>query len=85
MHQIRIQSDGTGETTVITTERGETLKCLKVEVELSVGHANEAVITVLIPIVDTHADVSKTVFVCALCGDRMTHLCDKSEVRFINK
>lgn len=85
VHQIRIQSDGTGASTVVTTEHGDVLECQRVELDLQVNHANTAVITVVLPVTDVHADVLKTIFVCAVCGDRMTHLCDKSEVRFINK
>lgn len=85
MHQIRIQSDGTGNSTVVTTEHGDALDCTRVELELAANRTNTAIVTVLLPIVDAHADVVQTVFVCALCGDRMTHLCDKTEIRFIDK
>lgn len=83
MHQIRIQSDGAGDSTVVTTENGSTLNCVKVELELAVNRANTAIVTVLLPIVDAHADVSDTEFVCTLCGERMHHKCH--EMRFINK
>lgn len=85
MHQIRIQSDGTGDGTVITTENGDTLNCVRVELELAVNRANTAIVTILLPVVDIHAEVVRIDFVCSLCGDKMIHKCDDSKVRFIDK
>lgn len=78
MRQIRIQSDGTGHDTVVTTESGTELKPYSAVIWLEASEANRVELEFNGPSLDVHADLSETTLTCPICSHKSTHYCKES-------
>jgi hypothetical protein len=72
---VRIQSDGTGETTVITSANGDPIKDVySAEINLTANEVNTVVLTMRGPVIDAHAEIEEVTFHCPRCG-QVSHQC----------
>lgn len=74
--QLRVHSDGTDRGTAFITEDGETLdRVSEATIRMEVGEPISVELTVLMPIVNTSAQVGSIDFRCPMCEDSFTHEC----------
>lgn len=76
---IRVDSDGTDATTVITTEHGEILNAVAVDLHLETGHYSTARLTLHMPLVHAEAKVREVMFFCPVCLEQQTHTCGEKK------
>lgn len=73
---IRIQSDGTGPSTVVTLDDGTPVDGVKsATIWLDHGSVNTVTLEILLPAHDVHAVVTGITFVCRCCGESVGHEC----------
>ncbi len=76
MHrQIRIQSDGIGSDTVVTTESGEQVYPIEANIFLEARERNKIELTFIDLKADVHADLEETVLCCPICHHEQSHHC----------
>lgn len=80
MRQIRIQSDGTGNSTTITLPDGTELKPSSATIWLEGREMNRVELEFVGPALDIHAEHSETDMTCPICSTKQTHYC-RSELR----
>lgn len=73
--QVRIQSDGHGDSTVVTLEDGTKIPAASAIVWLAAGEQNRVEVTFNGPGLDVHAELSETTMECPICGHGNTHYC----------
>lgn len=75
-HQVRIQSDGTGKSTVITLSDGTVIPGVTgLWVSIDPNEVNRVDLTVSMPHLDVHAHPSEITFECIFCKESLTHEC----------
>jgi hypothetical protein len=74
--QIRIQSDGLGSATVVTTPDGRQLHPTSAIVWIDAQNVNRVDLNFVWIDTDIHADVQNVTMVCPLCDHSHSHKCD---------
>lgn len=76
MDQIRIQSDGDGTNTVITTADGSVIPYVTAAlIQMGAKEINTVSLDITMPILDVHATPESHAFTCPCCGVILTHCC----------
>ena len=73
--QVRIQSDGTGVDTVVTTAEGAKLHPGSATIWIEHGAANRVELGFDGPALDVHAILHETSMTCPVCSHTDTHHC----------
>jgi hypothetical protein len=74
--QVRIQSDGTPQTSVVTTSDGRVLDLVagaRIDIDMD---AVEAHLMFVVPVIDVHATVKRMSWECPLCQEVLHHACE---------
>lgn len=77
--QIRVQSDGTGATTVITDADGKPISGItSATLWLEAGDVNRLDLEMSPAMADVHAMPDTITFTCPCCGEKIEHKCSKT-------
>lgn len=77
---LRLQSDGTGHTTVITLEDGTVIEGVSSAVVwLDAGEINRVELTFQNVKVDVHAELDEVTLACPFCSETARHDCPGTE------